>query len=54
MIPDVFAEDEEEDKDFILLRRSKKDGWMSLKSKGAKFHPPIHKGCDCIIVPETG
>jgi len=26
-------------------------GNNSLKSWGSKMHPPIHRGCDCIIVP---
>jgi len=27
-------------------------GYVKLKSRGAKFNPPIHKGCVCHIVPE--
>lgn len=43
-----------EDNDFVNLRRKPgQGGWMSLKSKGAKFHAPIHKGCDCFVVAET-
>ncbi|MEO5366045.1 MAG: phage portal protein [Magnetococcus sp. WYHC-3] len=26
-------------------------GWQALKSFGAKFHAPIHLGCDCIVAP---
>ena len=33
--------------------KKKVGGYMKLKSRGAKLHPPIHKGCDCYIVPET-
>jgi len=34
-------------------RKPGKGGYISIKAKGAKFHPPIHKGCDCFIVPEA-
>lgn len=49
---DDGVEDEDSHDDFVLVRKSKKGGWMSLKAKGAKFHSPIHRGCDCITVPE--
>lgn len=35
-----------------VLKAVDEDGnWQSMKSMGAKMHPPIHKGCVCMIAP---
>lgn len=39
----------EYEKSLPILRAK---GYVKLKSRGAKFNPPIHKGCVCHIVPE--
>lgn len=38
-------------KPFMQAGGSIKAGGRELKSYGNRFHPPIHQGCNCLIVP---
>ena len=45
--------------DGTMIQEEKPDGQtepgvQALKSRGNKMHPPIHMGCDCIIIPVIG
>lgn len=35
-----------------VLNIPRAKGYVKLKNRGAKFNPPIHKGCVCHIVPK--
>jgi SPP1 gp7 family putative phage head morphogenesis protein len=35
----------------VLYAKDQNDNYMALKASGPKLHPPIHRGCDCYIMP---
>lgn len=41
-------------RDDVLSAQDEKGNWSSLKASSNFNHPPIHRGCDCTIVPVKG
>jgi len=48
-IRDAFLKDGE-----TLYAQDGRGNWSAMKSNGMKRHPPIHRGCDCFILPAKG